>query len=211
MNVNDIDEAKEVKNKLEFIFNKQKELMEKYHDIEIKNGIGYYLVKDIPFDINNNKWQYLIKDFAWRVTEEMAECLECDLNNNLIHAQEESSDALHFLIELMINVGIDHEYFEKIKDASDAWSWYFRSLTGSSDGALNMIIDLGLAMNCLKQKPWKQTHFETDIDKFRYHLMRAFEWWVVFVSTELSMTSNEAFQMYFKKSEVNKFRQRSNY
>ena len=207
MNVNDIDEVKEVKNKLAFIFNKQKELMGKYHDIEIKNGIGYYLVKDIPFDINNKKWQYLIKDFAWRVTEEMAECLECDLTNNLIHAQEEASDALHFLIELMINVGIDHKYFGR----SDPWAWYFKNSIGSSGAALNLIIDLGLAMNCLKQKPWKQTHFETDIEKFRYHLTRVFGWWVAFVSTELSMTSDEAFQMYFKKSEVNKFRQRSNY
>ena len=76
--------------------------------------------------------------------------------------------------------------------------------------AYNVVEELSMAMNCLKQKPWKQTHMETDIPRFTKYLQSTF---ILFIHMcyIAGMNASMLFAMYFKKSEVNKFRQRSNY
>jgi hypothetical protein len=76
--------------------------------------------------------------------------------------------------------------------------------------AYAVIKELGLAMNCLKNKPWKQTQMETDVPQYRLHLYWAFADWFVFASA-IGMESGDVFDIYFKKSKVNEFRQRSQY
>ena len=73
-----------------------------------------------------------------------------------------------------------------------------------------LVEKLGIAMNCLKQKPWKQTHMLTDTARFEYLIIETFYHWVTFART-IGMNAQEAFDFYFKKSEVNIFRQRSQY
>lgn len=123
--------------RLGLIFRRQMELMEKYHPIEKRNGL--LVCEDVPVDLHSHKGQHRLKDFAWRITEE-----------------------------------------------------------------------LGEAMNCLKNKPWKVTPMDTDIQHYKEEIADAFHFFVELCILS-GIGSDELFTLYFRKSEVNKFRQRSNY
>ena len=219
MNVDDVKDVK-YKRTLRAIFGRQRELMDKYHAIEEKNGIGYALVKDVPFHIDDLRWQYLIKDFAWRSMEEIAEAYDAyqkSMFENLrspeidAHIKEEIADALHFLVELFIIAGYDAEDFD------ECWVFFAKSLqdgiippTSVEDTIAYYLQELGMAMNHFKQKPWKQTHFQTDEKSFFDALRRSLSAWRL-VAHCFGMSLDDIYDFYFRKSEVNKFRQRSGY
>jgi len=72
------------------------------------------------------------------------------------------------------------------------------------------IIELAEAADCMKNKPWKQTMMETDVTHMKEEMADAFHF---FIQTCILMgiDAEELYNLYFKKSEVNKFRQRSQY
>ena len=138
MNIKDINKNLEkITCRLEDIFGRQRELMHKYHNIEKKNGL--LQTESVPVDINSKEGQQRLKDFAWRITEE-----------------------------------------------------------------------LGEAMNCLKNKPWKQTHFQTDLDHYYEEISDAFHFFIELCILS-GLDAEGLYQLYYKKSRVNKFRQESNY
>ena len=69
---------------------------------------------------------------------------------------------------------------------------------------------LHTACNCLKQKPWKNTHVLTDIPLFSFWVGRTHERFIK-LAWVAGLNADELFRIYFKKSEVNKFRQETNY
>lgn len=102
---------------LKHIFDRQKQLEEKYHDIESKN-LGFDIPHIGELDINSYRGQHYLKDLAWRVTEELGEAMNClKLKpwkstvqlTDVDHYLEEIVDALHFFIMLMQFSGFDHE------------------------------------------------------------------------------------------------------
>ena len=137
MNIEDVEEVKIEGDRLKAIFKRQRELMKKYHEIEAK--VGLLQTPEIPVDMDSHLGQARLKDFAWRITEE-----------------------------------------------------------------------LGEAMNCLKNKPWKVTQMETDKNHYYEEIADAFHFFIeLCILSGLDADSLTA--LYFRKSEVNKFRQRSNY
>lgn len=213
MNVDDVTEFKILVGKEEEIFEKQSLLKEKYHAIEERNGIGYALVKGIPFHLDDRRWQYLMKDMAWRSVEEIAEAYSAlmeNLSQNkkacCTHVKEEVADSLHFLVELLIVAGI------RPVDVEDTWVqfWSCPVQFGREEAMANYIESLGMAMNHLKQKPWKQTHFMTDEVRFIASLIGAFRRWL-YLAYSFDLNEPSVYSLYFKKSEVNSFRQRSQY
>jgi hypothetical protein len=122
---------------LEMMFERQKELMHKYHDIAKDNGT--LMDGSIPVDINSHKGQAQLKATNSYCVEELFE-----------------------------------------------------------------------AMNCLKNKAWKQCMMETDIDHYQEELVDALHFFIELL-IQSGFTPEKLFDIYFKKSEVNKFRQRSNY
>lgn len=124
---------------LELIFERQRELMEKYHPIE--KGRGAHVIEPEMFgDLNHRFVQWRLKDvIGERCTEELYE-----------------------------------------------------------------------AMNCLRNKPWKQSEVETDEEHYFEELADAFHFFVEGLITS-GLTARQFFILYYLKSEVNKFRQRSNY
>jgi len=212
MNVEDVESRKAEKDPLEEMFDRQKELMIKYHDIEKKNGVGSGAILPDKFDIDDPRCQYVCKDFAWRITEELAECMDAPRDHEA-HRFEEAADALHFILELLIMNGIGAEDFPIYKTGDDRLKSLYKSspaLPTIQYGFTILIIELGMAMNCLKNKPWKQAQMETDVEKFHGQLMRVLILWASFAEA-IGMTYEKAYDYYFKKSEVNKFRQRSQY
>lgn len=199
MNINNVTENIEVPDTFEgiwkSIFAKQTELLEKYKEIEkMPDNI---LELD---NINTQRGQILIKDFAWRVTEELAEAWEAkEINEE--HFKEELADALHFLVELTIIAGYNSTFLVNPEGAliadkdTEAWA---------------IVYNLGLMCNTLKNKPWKQSQMLTDEPKFKEYLQKA--WLALLKLLYWYMGSyNQIYLYYFKKHKVNEFRVRSKY
>jgi len=190
------------------IFVKQMGLALKYQEIE-KMGD---LFSTLPNNINTGKGQKWIKDFAWRVTEELAEAKEAydimtDNADVILHFKEELIDALHFLAELTIIAGYN-AHFVVNSLAADV-----TTITPHTDYNIHMndvVYQMGMFCNCLKNKPWKQTEMLTDRVKFEHHLV---ETWIAMVTLLHQHVGKDAeiYNIYFKKNEVNKFRQKSKY
>ena len=91
---------------LDNIFAEQHSLMEKYINIEANNGLLH--TPDCPVDLDSPKGQARLKDFAWRITEELGEALEaCRVHQDIPdHNREELIDSLHFLTEFTILSGM---------------------------------------------------------------------------------------------------------
>lgn len=198
---------------LKHIYVKQASLMDKYEEIERANGA---VVPSPAWGINDPRVQMRVKDMFWRVTEELAEALEdvpqdlwqwrqkWDERSKIRHVWEEIADALHFLVEASIIVDFEP------KD----WAFPgFQKTMGQrpiEQYAFRIIMELGLAANCLKNKPWKNTHMETDKENFTKHLNRAWRQLGAMFAT-YEFTLNDIYILYMKKATVNVFRQRTNY
>lgn len=207
MNIRDVEFEKPEGDMLELIFEKQKQLMEKYHHIEESQGVGYGILDGRKFDLNEIRSQCLVKDFAWRVVEELTEATECNPHDETEHLLEELADALHFLTELCIMVDITPDDLVR-SSSSDKLETLLLIFDPSEP--YDVVQQLGLAMNCLKQKPWKMTHVLTDTAKFRDYIIQAY-FNLIGLFGYFGVTALEIYALYFKKNKVNQFRQNSNY
>lgn len=222
VNIKDFRNPETVEDKLDAIFKRQKELMEKYHVIEAASGL--LQTYDVPVDLDDAKGQARIKDFAWRCTEELMEAM--DAYQHKIHFEEEIADALHFLIELIILAGlkprdmIEHLFHpgEVIpyegESPPDKLDLLFLSTVGGTFHLRFMImeflISLGMVCHCLKNKPWVQTQRITDKKEFKRRLIKTFLRFIE-VCIVAKINAQKLYNLYFRKSEVNIFRQRSQY
>lgn len=223
---------------LEAIFRRQNELMIKYHDIELRSGLMQ--TEDCPVNLDDKRGQARIKDYSWRVTEELGEALDARMQDDLPHFKEELIDGLHFLTELSIlsGIGVDNiirngiDYWEEKEGNSwasgDIWNAVVEESCGSDKlrGLTNLadflyadfeleerisdfIMHIGMTCNCLKNKPWKQSNMITDKEAFYKSLGAT---WISYISILMvTMDAEEICDTYLRKSQVNKFRQRSNY
>ena len=207
--------------KLEAIFNRQKELMDKYHDIEARSGLMQ--TEDCPVNLDSKFGQARIKDFSWRITEEVGEALDALLGDNDVeHYQEELVDGLHFLVEMTILAGLDpKDLAEGVCKQNDLeGDKLSRMVISIKEDKVNeymlanlittLVRALGMMCNTLKNKPWKQSHMKTDKEVFKNRLCQV---WYIYIGLLISTlnTSDAIAEIYLKKSQVNKFRQRSNY
>lgn len=218
MNINHATTEEIKGDKLQAIFNRQKSLMGKYHYIELKSGL--LQTEDCPVNLDDKRGQARIKDFSWRVTEELGEAL--DARSNKDHYQEELIDGLHFLTELTILAGKDYDTIlpkgvalyreDHLEDlVANALEVIDRYGQNSLEFYVAKFIEnLGMMCNCLKNKPWKQSMMKTDQEAFYNRLA---EVWVVYITILVvsGMNAQDIADIYLKKSQVNQFRQRSNY
>lgn len=234
VNVLDVSHTMPEGDRLNNIFTHQAALMDKYHGIEEQNGLAHKGLQ-YPLDLHCRFAQQRIKDFAWRITEELGEMLEAmskpvdDTPHGMDHAREEAIDALHFLVELSIMVGYTPiDLVERLACVSPLndedklqMVWDSLGLHAHSPGAWGgdpgiiwtvgkFIQNLGVLCNNLKNKPWKQTHMMTDVEKFKKDL--DYVWGMfIFILKGVRLTPQTVFETYIKKNAVNQFRQRSKY
>lgn len=220
MNVNDMrltEEEKNPKAPLEAIFAYQKELLKKYHDIEKKSGL--LQCDSIVVPIDDKFGQARLKDFAWRVTEELGEATDALVRHpkDLTHYQEEMIDALHFYVELLIISKVDISYmkvfFGGVEGDLLSHLWDLRPdvmLNNPQEDNYKVVQYLSNAMNCLKNKPWKQSHILTDQPVYKANLCRGFDS-LIGALYRGSMSPQSIYDLYVLKNKVNQFRQRSNY
>ena len=210
MNITHAKKEKTNKESLRAIFDRQKELMEKYHDIEFKSGLMQ--TEDCPVNLDDKRGQARIKDFAWRITEEIGEALDAIENEScesaLLHFHEELVDGLHFLTEMTILTGYDLPEYTTLKDLIEEGS--YRDCYSLNDLVSDHVCYLGMMCNCLKNKPWKQSMMKTNKENFYKHLKLVWSNYVAILTSQ-DLTEEEITDLYLRKSQVNQFRQRSNY
>ena len=210
MNITHTKKEKTNKESLRAIFDRQKELMEKYHDIEFRSGLMQ--TEDCPVNLDDKRGQARIKDFAWRITEEIGEALDAIENESgesaLLHFHEELVDGLHFLTEMTILTGYDLPEYTTLKDLIEEGS--YRDCYTLNDLVSDHVMYLGMMCNCLKNKPWKQSMMKTNKENFYKHLKLVWSNYVAILTSQ-DLTEEEITDLYLRKSQVNQFRQRSNY
>jgi len=203
MNINDVEKVEETDDYLKAIFDKQRELALKYHPIEAKSGL--LQTHDFPVNLHDPRGQARLKDLAWRTIEELGEATEC-IDTDKEHFREELIDALHFFIELLLSANMSHNDFGLLDVLHENLMAY-----DHINYALWVFTEsLSLSMNCLKNKPWKQTHMETDVVYFKSKLEDSMTAFIAMLKTA-GLTPEDIYSYYFKKNQVNQFRQRSNY
>jgi hypothetical protein len=191
------------------IFARQRELMEKYKIIE---GLP-----ESPVSLHTPAGQRVIRDFAQRVNEEMAESYEAwrrhsaESKERELHAIEELSDALHFLVELMIFASVPPQAYLAYCE-SQSYDHFPAHVFGRSleENYWGSQYALNIALNYLRNKAWKTSQVPTDEARFRQALLLAFrahlQLW-----TNLDQTPEQLWAFYMRKAQVNSFRQRSQY
>lgn len=208
------------------IFQHQKELMVKYDEIERDNGL---LVPDYRHgeeSIDSCLLQQRIKDMFWRMTEELAEAVEClpvpkkwaeqwDKDVNIHHFFEELADALHFLVEATIISKINVTVVQPLTALLDSNKTEVSGINGWFNNGIRfscakVIFAAGTTANCLKNKPWKQTQMPTDVLKFHNCIV---DIWAAFFRLfgYLGCDKKMVYVLYAKKNLVNKWRQETNY
>ena len=210
MNITHAKKEKTNKESLRAIFDRQKELMEKYHEIEFRSGLMQ--TEDCPVNLDDKRGQARIKDFAWRITEEIGEALDAIENESgesaLLHFHEELVDGLHFLTEMTILTGYDLPEYTTLKDLIEEGS--YRNCYTLNDLVSDHVMYLGIMCNCLKNKPWKQSMMKTNKENFYKHLKLVWSNYIAILTSQ-DLTEEEITDLYLRKSQVNQFRVRSNY
>lgn len=210
MNITHAKKETTNKESLRAIFDRQKELMEKYHDIEFRSGLMQ--TEDCPVNLDDKRGQARIKDFAWRITEEIGEALDAIENESgesaLLHFHEELVDGLHFLTEMTILTGYDLPEYTTLKDLIEEGS--YRDCYTLNDLVSDHVMYLGMMCNCLKNKPWKQSMMKTNKENFYKHLKLVWSNYIAILTSQ-DLTEEEITDLYLRKSQVNQFRVRSNY
>jgi hypothetical protein len=190
---------------LPLIFQRQAQLMEQYQAIE---GLP-----KSPLSVHHAVSQKVLKDFAWRTTEELAESYEAwekhpdNFEVAEQHALEELADAWHFFVELLIFAGITAEQCLAVQNRIVI---PIRNRVASSDAYWYVVYKLGIAMNFLRNKAWKQSQVPTDEKRFREALLDTYKTMCMLWS-DLGYGEDQIYSYYFRKAEVNAFRQRSKY
>ena len=206
MNITHATEETIQPNLLKQIFDRQRELMDKYHYIEERSGL--LQTADCPVNLDDRRGQARIKDFSWRVTEELGEALDALGQDDMEHFAEELVDGLHFLTELTILAGLDWD------DLFPLDKMYNNAASSAPDGLDQRVYDyvegIGMMCNCLKNKPWKQSMMQTDRATFFVRLHSVWRRYIAIMETVFE-SPEDIVSVYLKKSQVNKFRQRSNY
>ena len=207
------------------MFGKQLDLMYKYGPMEAKNGC---VVPAPPYNIDNRAVQSRIKDMFWRTTEELSEALEVlyrvdwanwykewDTNADTRHFWEEIGDAAHFLIEASIYANLTPEWCTEAAGMRLISNEFMRGTAPESHQVVkevctNPMVAMGLCANCLKNKPWKESMMATDMNQFMTQFGVV---WASFGNLFKSLGADAAwmYSLYYKKNQVNQFRQRTNY
>jgi len=216
------------------IFNQQRSHMEVYAGIEDENGL--LQTPDIPVDIQSRFGQARLKDFAWRITEELGEVLESIEENSHqpVFYETEIADVLHFLTEFTILAGMgpkdlikdlipkganldSNDYLIILYDLIKNNIPSFEAFT-KPDSKLFLAVfttgiitqRLAMACNLLKNKPWKRSERETDYEELKKRIRDV---WTAYLTLcgVLDIGPEKLHALYFKQSDVTKIRQETGY
>lgn len=197
------------------MFGEQLRLIQKFKAIELVNG---HVIPEGQCSLQDIAIQEKLRHLAWCITEEIAEAIHA-LNEpgvNLLYWRtecteateaffEEMADIMHFLIELTIFSGIEPELVEnwfKVHDTLEVSRGAVMDKAEICDGLGQVPIRLGLAMNELKFKVWKQNPKPSN--EAEYYLKIARVWELMgLIWRRLGCSMTDVYNFYMHKQEIN--------
>lgn len=202
------------------LFAAQDDLMRRFLVIEEKNG--FRPPSSIPISLDDPHDQLRIKELAWRATEEIGETVVEMTERRTADdstVREEMSDVLHFLLELFIVAGLTPDrwpmrgeldrlgelFEESVRDMNHLAS-RGRAMIEPEDQLAQVVWDLASATHELKNRPWKQTLRATDPIAFHNKLQNAMGSFIL-ACLLYGISTQELFDLYFRKHQVNRTRQ----
>lgn len=216
--------------RLTAVLDMQRSLMGRFHEIERANGL--LVTPDVPVNVEDRFGQTRLRDYAWRITEEVSEALDVymqltgspdpALDHRTVYV-EEVADALHFLAEWTILSGVqpsdilrtvprpsgteDVDGFTHLFGyVSEFWVTPEHARLDPYWAWLNFIRCLGKTVNNLKFRSWKQNPKRTNVEQYRREVAIT---WVAFVGACVytNVSSSMLFDGYMSKHRVNRERQ----
>lgn len=182
------------------IFTEQKELIKKYHKIEKQNG--FYIAK-FPKDFNTHLGQARLRDLTFRFIEELFEALLNIYKTDKISAEffEEISDALHFLTELSIEIGITEKEISQFNLKNNKLTNFdFKALINC---LVEIFVSVQISLNYLKNKPWKQKIIETDFEKYKNSILLIWTTFFDFLNKLGFQDFKDIYNLYHRKFKKN--------
>ena len=212
VNITDIDEfisverTQKIKTReylIDRLFSLQKTLIEKYK----KHHADYNMPME-KLQLIDSKLQDYLKELNSRGNEELAEGYKAYLERNSEHFYEELVDALAFYTELCIFSGIS------ASDVSNQRA-EFEPITYHCSFCNNVLkessveqefwrinYEFSIAMNVLKNKPWKKDQITIDVKKYKDQLIVAYSQYIDY-ATEYFKDKQKLFDCFYKKHRVN--------
>ena len=208
------------------IFKGQQNLIDQFGHIEEDSGLLCHPLQ--PVDLHDRFGQGLLRDVAWRITEELTEATNQIQEDGGISlaVKEEFIDCLHFMVEMLILSGISplslsrklgvpkgegilETIYEPKKLSNSFKSRQLLNPTNNiyvfNSQSYKLIQNLGISINTLKNKAWKKEHRLTDINKFNHYMVNAFLIMMdIFIL--LGMSPEDIHQAYFHKKDINQER-----
>lgn len=176
-----------------------RDLFEKQKEIKFLYEPGSKQIFE-NFDIDCYSDQELFKKYCWRVVEELTEALEDQKNLN--HLQEEIIDSFNFLIELFLLYGWNEK---KVEDVVSS-----RKTQTLNESMLDVIYQLGITCNILKNRQWRQSQYLVDLLIFEKRFLLIWQKFMeLFNALDLSM--ERVYEIWSLKYQVNLFRIQTKY
>jgi hypothetical protein len=195
---------------LKKIFERQSELHAQFSPIEEANGVGWAAIttRTGPLThysdlMNDVRVQYVVKDYLWRVAEELTEFDHAEGHDA---ALEELIDALHFFVELCILTGISD--MDLARGCALTAIWEHASEENFSAGKLDssILLDVFLALGAvghtLRNRPWKQTAQDLRYDLYVTNMCNVFEAFVR-LCVSRGHALDHCVAVYFGKAAIN--------
>lgn len=158
------------------------------------------------FDIDSPESQRIFREFCWRITEELTESMDADVQllrgspETLDHIYEELVDGLNFLIELMLLTGQkpDPIYPEPAQGKN-----HYHQM-------MKVIYDLGMAANKLKNRDWRQAQYMVDLYLFSPLMNELWSDYIQLFALN-GIGDSELRRLWSRKYQVNQFRLKTKY
>ncbi len=154
------------------LWDRQTALIDQFEEIERKNKqliCSHGQIMDLSLD--NPFAQQRLKEMAWRVVEEITEAT--DAEEDPIQYNKELMDVYSFLLELLIlsKVNPDLLFPNYTHSLQEIYDTIEEETLTERELAYDLVEAIGMAMNHLKNKPWKvnQTNV-VDVSAFHYYL-----------------------------------------
>ena len=181
-----------------------------FRHYETIEGINDWDEYDFSIDCSQDQMKF--KDMLQiRFIEELTEA-SISIDEEDEHFWEEIGDAMNFFLSAYVMLGVDLNKFNSPDEflAHTGNRKKIADLKEFSIAAYPVIEKVGYLCNLLKNRPWAQSNFLVSMVDFNERLNSL---WVEFWSFmgKMNLTSEDVFEMFWKKYQVNLHRIRTGY
>lgn len=161
---------------LDYIFACQAEMIPHHVEKERKNNARWSC--STPVDLSTRAGQMQIKDFFWRVTEEVTETIDKFRHSaSAEDIMEELVDVLHFLVEVAIHVGVTPYDLAPVNNDQKLQYLFDRrrvAMDSVDHSGYELIHELGQCAAMMKARPWRDKFPPVHKDDLIPHIRSAF-------------------------------------